>query len=683
MDKISVLRAMSGKRLTKLWKADGTIDGYDDTKNYQVTEIEVSSIRHFAEHFFKLNSMHSSCIIRGTKAAQAIESSEYPGHYRRTNDNFHDQPLHLVMLDIDKYQVSGGIDPVQNPVEAIEQYINAVLPAFRNVSYCWQLSGSAGLPKYKGILKAHIWFWLSTPRTSFEMKQWAKATSPLIDASLFQQVQIHYTAAPIFDAGVADPVTVRVGVFEGLTDEVDLTMPSNFINPATGEIINRKESNDDLIAKITSGENYHDSLLTLTARLAWQDVSKDAMLEQITGFMDSVAIKDDRWQERMNAIPGMIDSADKYRPASPGDIFGKSDVLPAALSDLLHRPVMRYKLLTDDELAALPPLQWRIKKVLPQTGLAAVFGASGSGKSFAVLDMLQCVAAGRDWFGYKTKPCNVLYCALEGEGGIAGRVAAYRIRHGVTSQNIRYLVKPFSLLDEADIHDLAQAIHANGQCAEVVVLDTLNRAAPGADENDSKSMGQIIAASKELQTLVGGLVVLVHHTGKDASRGLRGHSSLHAALDAEIEVRRDGDRREWVIAKSKDGEDGEAHPFKLDIVELGIDQDGEPITSCTVHPLEDIADSIKKVMPPKSGHQRAVWDALGEIFRKAGSVKPEGAPDTLPPGRPCITLEAAIDKTRARLVCDPKRQTERAQAAIRGLVGRGLLCHEGGFVWCK
>lgn len=357
-----------------------------------------------------------------------------------------------------------------------------------------------------------------------------------------------------------------------------------------------------------------------------------------------------------------------------------------ALADLLQRPVapvMRYELLSDADLCKLPPLQWRIKKVLPETGLAAVFGASGSGKSFAVIDMTQSMAAGRDWFGYKSKPCNVVHCALEGEGGIAGRVAAYRIRHGATAQNIRYLVKPFSLLESGDINDLAQAIKANWQSAEAVILDTLNRAAPGADENDSKSMGQIIAAAKELQTLIGGLVVLVHHTGKDASKGLRGHSSLHAALDVAIEVRRDGDRREWLIAKSKDGEDGEAHPFKLDVVELGTDEDGEPITSCVVHPLEKSAETLRRPLPPKSGNQRIVWDTLGEIFRKAGNVKPEGAPDTLPQGRPCITLEAAIEQTRTRLVCDPKRQTERAQAAIRGLVDRGILCHEAGFVWCK
>lgn len=381
------------------------------------------------------------------------------------------------------------------------------------------------------------------------------------------------------------------------------------------------------------------------------------------------------WVAMPDDKPGNYDANDYLQEAGAAALL--------ALLERVKAPEMRYKLLSDDDLCKLPSLQWRIKRVLPQTGLAAIYGASGSGKSFLVLDALQSMAAGREWFGYKTKPCNVLYCALEGEGGIAGRVSAYRIRHGATAQNIRYLVQPFSLLESGDIHDLAQAIKANRNGAAVVVLDTLNRAAPGADENDSKSMGQIIAAAKELQTLVGGLVVLVHHTGKDASKGLRGHSSLHAALDAAIEVSRDGDSREWIIAKAKDGEDGKAHSFKLDVVELGNDEDGEPITSCTVHPLESEAANVKKTLPPKSGNQRVIWDALGELFRNAGNVKPEGAPDTLPQGRPCLTLEVAIDKTRTRLVCDPKRQTERTQAAITGLVARGLLCHEGGFIWCS
>ena len=68
----------------------------------------------------------------------------------------------------------------------------------------------------------------------------------------------------------------------------------------------------------------------------------------------------------------------------------------------------------------------------------------------------------------------------------------------------------------------------------VVFLDTLNRAAPTADENSSKDMGEILSAAKLLQSLINGLVVLVHHTGKDATKGLRGHSSLFAALDAAV-----------------------------------------------------------------------------------------------------------------------------------------------------
>ncbi len=355
-----------------------------------------------------------------------------------------------------------------------------------------------------------------------------------------------------------------------------------------------------------------------------------------------------------------------------------------ALAALLERPQgppMRYRLLTDTDLCKLPPMQWRVKGVLPAEGLGAVFGASGSGKSFLVLDMLQSLAGGADWFGHRVTPCHVIYCALEGEGGIAGRVNAYRIRHGATSENIRYLVQPFSLLDGGDIHDLATAIKAGKNNTNVVVLDTLNRAAPGADENDSKAMGLIIAAAKELQTLIGGLVLLVHHTGKDASKGLRGHSSLHAALDAAVEVRRDGERREWLIAKSKDGEDGAAHPFKLDVVELGTDQDGEPVTSCVIHPQEEVADNIRRILPPKSGNLKIAWDALGEALRKAGDVKPEGAPDALPKGRPCLTVESTLTVIGSRLAVEPKRRTERARLALTGLCSKGMVTLQDGFLW--
>lgn len=148
---------------------------------------------------------------------------------------------------------------------------------------------------------------------------------------------------------------------------------------------------------------------------------------------------------------------------------------------------------------------------------------------------------------------------------------------------MRYLTQPFSLLESGDIDALVDAIQSAGG-AGLVVIDTLNRASSGSDENDSKSMGLIIAASTRLQAAIGGLVILVHHTGKDATKGLRGHSSLHGALDAAIEIRREGNRRLWCNTKSKDSADGQTHDFKLQVVQLGVDEDGDAITSCVIEP---------------------------------------------------------------------------------------------------
>jgi hypothetical protein len=190
-------------------------------------------------------------------------------------------------------------------------------------------------------------------------------------------------------------------------------------------------------------------------------------------------------------------------------------------------------------------------------------------------------------------------------------------------------------------------------------------------------MGEVIGAAKALQAELGGLILLVHHTGKDVSKGLRGHSSLHAALDAAVEVSREGERREWRMHKAKDGEDGEAHPFRLSIVEIGTDDEGEPLTSCIIAPEESTGAVMRRALPPKSGNQRIVWDALQDVLKNSPHYGQAGAPQT----RPCVKLEDAIERTRGRLVCDSKRQTERTQAAITGLVSRGLLEHREGWLW--
>ena len=243
------------------------------------------------------------------------------------------------------------------------------------------------------------------------------------------------------------------------------------------------------------------------------------------------------------------------------------DVLAALLesASVPPKPEPRYKLLGAGDLRNLPPLAWRVRGVLPAVGLAGLYGPSASGKSFLALDMAAAIAEGSRWFDCRVVAAPVVYAALEGEGGFKLRAQAWETDKGrALPDGLHMVLQPFKLTEPQDVADLAAVVSVGA----VVFLDTLNRAAPTADENSSKDMGEILEAAKRLQSLTGGLVVLVHHTGKDATKGLRGHSSLFAALDSAVEVSRDGDRREWKVAKAKDGQDGDAHPFKLHI-EIG------------------------------------------------------------------------------------------------------------------
>lgn len=336
------------------------------------------------------------------------------------------------------------------------------------------------------------------------------------------------------------------------------------------------------------------------------------------------------------------------------------------------KPAARYKLLGSADLHALPPLEWCVRGVLPAVGLAGLYGPSASGKSFLALDMAAAIAEGSRWFDCRVEAAPVVYAALEGEAGFKLRAQAWETSKGRTlPDGLQMMMQPFKLTDPRDISDLAKVVPAGA----VVFIDTLNRAAPTADENSSKDMGEILEGAKRLQHLINGLVVLVHHTGKNTAAGLRGHSSLFAALDCAVEVSRDGDRREWKVAKSKDGIDGDAHLFKLQIETLGIDEYHDPVTSCTVR-ADTNTDDIKRVKLPQGGNQRLVYEGIRGLFKDGISGKP-GAP----PLRPCIELEAAVAAGATRLTCQTDRRATRTREAITGLVSRGVLGLNEGWLW--
>ncbi len=388
---------------------------------------------------------------------------------------------------------------------------------------------------------------------------------------------------------------------------------------------------------------------------------------------------------------GELDEVDRAESGERGAAWVKGGPNPDHSADGGKAPSPdRYKLLTADEVMSAPRPRWLVQGILPETGVAALYGASTSGKSFIMLDLARAVSLGVPWFGRRVRQAPVVYVALEGEGGFRLRVEAMQIRYQTTAP-IRFVIgQPFHLVTKRDVRDLSAAIVGQVGQGAMVIVDTLNCAAPEMDEISGKEVGPMLVACKELQRITGGLVVLVGHTGKDEARGWRIHSSAFAAIEAAIEVSRTLDAkgkptpdspRSWRAAKVKDGADGEVNSFELRIVELGDDEEGLPVTSCVVEPVDRDEQEDKPIKQskarPSGANQNIAYNAIGPLLGRGVTGK-EGAPST----RPCITVNAAIDAIAAQMPADEiKRKRARAQEAVDGLVGRKVLGCFGEWIW--
>lgn len=332
------------------------------------------------------------------------------------------------------------------------------------------------------------------------------------------------------------------------------------------------------------------------------------------------------------------------------------------LTATINLPVLKdknYKFnpLSISELRNTPKQPAIIKGLIASKGISAIYGPSGSGKSFAIIDLMCHVATQSSWYGHKINSCPVIYVALEGIGGVAKRFKAWEEHYKVKiPDTLKVVTEHLSLLNPEDSKNLANRLIDMGMGTGLIVIDTLNQSAPEADENVSKDMGRIISNAQLLQKLTKSHVMLVHHSGKDTSKGLRGHSSLLAALDLAIQVNKSGDKRSWHVAKNKDDTDEKSYFFKLEQLNLGVDEDGEPITSCVA--LPDLFSKIQADKPKPRGPQQAI--ALMVITRLIQSS--DG-----------IKLSEAIKEVGNSLQVEDKRRGERAKVAINGLIALDLL----------
>lgn len=289
-----------------------------------------------------------------------------------------------------------------------------------------------------------------------------------------------------------------------------------------------------------------------------------------------------------------------------------------------------------DEIAMKLEGLWLVKHLLPSTGLAVLYGHPGSGKSFLALDWALHVALGWEWQGRKTASGLVIYIGAEGLTGLRNRIAAFRQHHRVAGLPFALIPCPIDMqAPQGDISRLIETIRAVEEHfqtkATFIPIDTISKTF-GAGKENTDDMVSYVANCQRVANEFECLVMPVHHRPKDTeSEEPRGHSSLKGGAETIIIVEA-GETKKARVIKQKDGDDGIECLFRLRVVELGEDEDGEPVTSCICEPVD--RDTVPRGNAPAAKAARLPDGAklalqqLDETLEQAGIAVPAAIPDT-------------------------------------------------------
>lgn len=270
------------------------------------------------------------------------------------------------------------------------------------------------------------------------------------------------------------------------------------------------------------------------------------------------------------------------------DSFGQRNDAPETLRGLIKQfgqpPKEKVRLPNSGfvqaaDFASAQKVEWHIKHVLPKHGLIVIYGEPGSSKSFFALDMVAHVARGLEWRGHRTKQANVAYIAAEGVAGFGNRLAAYAKHNEIGLDDLPVFVRGGAFELKEDYLLACDEINDIGNVG-LVVIDTLAAVTPGGNENTSEDMGSAIDAAQRIIESTGASVILIHHTNNQGA--LRGWSGLRGAVDNQIRIENDKGLRTASIEKQKEGQDGKQYGYRLAVIDLYVDEDGDAVTSCAI-----------------------------------------------------------------------------------------------------
>lgn len=266
-------------------------------------------------------------------------------------------------------------------------------------------------------------------------------------------------------------------------------------------------------------------------------------------------------------------------------------------------------------------LEYTLKGYLPANSLCSIYGPSGSYKSFLAVSWACHIAASKKWAGRSVSGGSVLYVVGEGGIGVPRRVRAWENAYnaGDRISNLYLVNRPVFPVRREEVNQVILAAQevkdATGEPVRFIVIDTLARCFGGNDENDARDMGAFIEGCDTIKRETGATLLVVHHSGKDDSKGARGSSAFRAALDAEYSIRREGEGGAIVLTctKMKDSEEPQQAAFDLRTAELFTDSDGELVCSLVVR---DVPREPREVDPELAdikhltGNHAALWECI-------------------------------------------------------------------------
>ena len=240
----------------------------------------------------------------------------------------------------------------------------------------------------------------------------------------------------------------------------------------------------------------------------------------------------------------LADDVEHHDPELDFDLAGTAPQPPANEEDDEHNPDVFDTGLAGVPVIApfthwrhMPPPEFVIEGLIEHTGLSAIIGPPGVGKSSVCLDMACHIATGKAWQGRKTLKTKVLYLPGEGLSGAVQRIKAWGFEHGVSDEALDEGLRMGNSIIGLKASPEAWGMigdYINREKIGLVIFDTFARMAAGVDENSATEVGLAVKRFDRLRQLTNAGVLVVHHTSKGNPTSARGSSALMGALDSEL-----------------------------------------------------------------------------------------------------------------------------------------------------